>query len=320
MMGVIAVIGLLYESSEWSDYKLAAELAEAGCDVRMIDLAVGDERDWRAEAVAVHEALSCDMLVSRIFASAVFRGHGFVHARMQSLAAGAKRLDIPMINPLRAHFFEIDKRSAVEGLARAGVDVPRVQACGMPCELLPLAGALAPAGKDGGSKALLDAARGLAFPCIIKPNCGGRTTYTAVARTADEARAFLEAAPAIEFIVEDYIEPERGFITRVELVDGVCALVVKRSVVDGGLSAYHLGSHYELYPECPETIRAEAELAGRALSIEFGSFDIIENGGHAYVIDANSVSNVSPDNTETFGGFDLMREYARAIAGKLHDR
>ena len=54
-------------------------------------------------------------------------------------------------------------------------------------------------------------------------------------------------------------------------------------------------------------------LAGRALGIGFGSFDIIENGGRAYVIDANSVSNVSPDNTETFGGFDLMREYAQAI-------
>ena len=26
------MIGLLYESGEWSDYKLASELAEAGCE------------------------------------------------------------------------------------------------------------------------------------------------------------------------------------------------------------------------------------------------------------------------------------------------
>lgn len=285
------MIGLLYESGEWSDYKLAAELAEAGRDVRMIDMA-----HLRADAAA-EAAGSCDALVSRVFASAVFRGHDAAHEAMRLVCETAEARGIPMINPSRAHFFEIDKRRATEELARAGVDVPRVQACGLPSGLDPA---------------------GWSYPCIIKPNCGGRTTFTAVARTAEEARSFLETAPQIIFVVEDYIAPERGFITRVELVDGAVALIVKRSVVKGGLSAYHLGSRYELYPECAEEIRAAAVLAGRALGIGFGSFDIIENGGRAYVIDANSVSNVSPDNTETFGGFDLMREYAQAIAKRGH--
>ena len=284
------MIGLLYESGEWSDYKLA-ELAEAGRDVRMIDMA-----HLRADAAA-EAAGSCDALVSRVFASAVFRGHGAAHEAMRLVCETAEARGIPMINPARAHFFEIDKRRATEELARAGVDVPRVQACGLPSGLDPA---------------------GWSYPCIIKPNCGGRTTFTAVARTAEEARSFLETAPQIVFVVEDFIAPERGFITRVELVGGAVALVVKRSVVKGGLSAYHLGSRYELYPECAEEIRAAAVLAGRALGIGFGSFDIIENGGRAYVIDANSVSNVSPDNTETFGGFDLMREYAQAIAKREH--
>lgn len=305
-----AVIGILYESREWSDYKLAAELAEAGCEVRMIDLALGDARDWRAEAAVAGEALSCDLLVSRVFASAVFRGHGYVHERMANLIPAAEARGIAMVNPPRAHCFEIDKRRAVGELARAGVDVPRVQACGTPAELAALIGVSPEEGVAGGAPAVR-------CPCIIKPNCGGRTTYTAVARTDEEARAFLGDAPDLEFVIEDYIEPERGFITRIELVDGSCALAVKRSVVDGGLSAYHLGSTYELYRDLPASVRATAEMAGRALSIEFGSFDIIEAGGRAFVIDANSVSNVSPDNTSTFGGFDLMREYARAIARRL---
>ena len=308
------VIGLLYESGEWSDYKLAAELAEAGCDVRMIDAAHLDP-DAAAQA-----AVSCDVLVSRVFASAVFRGHGAAHEAMRRVCRIEEERGIPMVNPPRAHFFEIDKRRAVEELARAGVVVPRVQACGTPCELLPLADVPALEEGDGGLDVRPACPLCLAYPCIIKPNCGGRTTHTAVARTAEEVRAFLAAAPAIEFIVEDYIEPERGFITRIELVDGAVALIVKRSVVEGGLSAYHLGSRYELYPECAPEVRAATEEAGRALSIGFGSFDIIENGGRAYVIDANSVSNVSPDSTETFGGFDLMREYARAIARKFERR
>ena len=180
------MIGLLYESGEWSDYKLAAELAEAGCDVRMIDMA-----HLRADAAA-EAAGSCDALVSRVFASAVFRGHDAAHEAMRLVYEAAEARGIPMINPSRAHFFEIDKRRATEELARAGVDVPRVQACGLPSGLDP---------------------SGWSYPCIIKPNCGGRTTFTAVARTAEEARSFLETAPQIIFVVEDYIAPERGFIT-----------------------------------------------------------------------------------------------------------
>lgn len=374
------MIGILYESSEWSDFKLAAELAARGCDVRMIDLALGagarsaeahgdgrgDERapvDVLGDAL-LDVALSCDVLVSRIFASAVFRGHEAAHDRMACLAPAAEARGIVLVNPARAHLFEIDKQRATEALAQAGVDVPRIQTCGRLGELL--------LAVEGG---------GLSYPCIIKPNCGGRTTLTAVARMAAEARAFLEglaaasgvkapaASPAeppaasavacaagstervvplatpaapvglaspfelaplfpiaafaeptpldpasMTFLVEDYLEPERGFVTRVELVDGEVALVVARSVVAGGLSAYHLGSTYELYGDCPQAVRVAALAAGRALGIGFGSFDIIENGGRAYVIDANSVSNVSPDNTETFGGFDLMAAYADAIA------
>lgn len=283
-------VGVLYESSEWSDFKLAAELAERGLSVRMVDCAT------TAPAEAVAAAGSCDALVSRIFASAVFRGHGRAHETMVSVIKAAGECGIPLINPARAHFFEIDKARAVVALAAAGVDVPHVQAVGMPCAL---------------------EAATLSYPCIIKPNCGGRTTYTALTRSEAHARAFLDGLPAFEFVVEDYIVPERGFITRVELVDGRIALVVKRSVVAGGLSAYHLGSTYELYPDCPFAVCDAALRAGRALSIEFGSFDIIEHDGRAYVIDANSVSNVSPDNAATFGGFDLMAAYADAIALRL---
>lgn len=282
------MIGVLYESGEWSDYKLATELAETGCGVRMIDTA------HLGLAAAVEAAGKCDLLVSRVFASAVFRGHGAAHETMREVCRMTEETGIPMVNPARAHFFEIDKRQATMEMAREGIDTPLVLAFGMPGELHP---------SDWD------------YPCIVKPNCGGRTTCTAVARTEAEAVSFLAAAPAIEFIVEDYIEPERGFITRVELIDGACALVVKRSVVAGGLSAYHLGSRYELYPECSEHIRTEAESAGRVLDIGFGSFDIIEHEGRAFVIDANSVSNVSPDNTDMFE-CDLMFEYAQAIARK----
>lgn len=60
------MIGILYESDEWSDWKLAHELeALLGPDsVCMIDMEGADP---------VCQALSCELLVSRVFASSFSR-------------------------------------------------------------------------------------------------------------------------------------------------------------------------------------------------------------------------------------------------------
>ena len=281
------MIGVLYESDEWSDRKLAAEIEAFGAPVRLVNM-----EDEAAEV----QALTCEMLVSRVFASARFRGHMASLERMPRVIRAAEERGIPLVNPGRAHFFEIDKRLATETLAEAGLVTPAVHACGTPADLDPQA---------------------LSYPCVIKPNCGGRTTCTAIARTAEEARAFLAEAPAIEFIAEEYVEPAHGFLTRVEVVDGACALVVKRSVASNGLSAYRFGSTYASYPDVPRAVADAAERASAALSIELGSFDVIEGGRGPCIIDANSVSNVSEDCTELLG-LDLMRAHAEAIARRWH--
>lgn len=277
------MLGVLYESDEWSDHKLAAELTACGVPARLLNM-----EDPATEAVT----LTCEMLVSRVFASAQFRGHTASLARMPHLIAEADEHSIPLVNPGAAHFFEVDKRLATETLAKAGLITPAIYACGMPDTLDPAA---------------------LSYPCIIKPNCGGRTTCTTIAHSEAEARAFLAETPAITFIVEDYVEPVRGFLTRIEVVDGACALVVKRSIATNGLSAYRFGSTYALYPDCDHTITEAVERAAAVLSIELGSFDVIESDRGPCLIDANSVSNVSPDCTDLFQ-FDLMRAHAEAIA------
>lgn len=277
------MIGVLYESNEWSDHKLAAELEGCGAPVRLLDM-----EDPASEAAA----LACEMLVSRVFASAQFRGHTTSLERMARLVSVAEERGIPLVNPGRAHFFEINKRLATETLAAAGLVTPAIYACGPTAALDPEA---------------------LAYPSVIKPNCGGRTTCTTIARNAHEARAFLAEAPTIELIAEEYVEPTHGFLTRIEVVDGTCALIVKRSIAANGLSAYRFGSTYAAYPDVPRTVTDAAEHAAAILSIEFGSFDIIECDRGPCIIDANSVSNVSEDCTELLG-IDLMRAHAEAIA------
>lgn len=294
-MAQLSRIGVLYESDEWSDHKLAAELVTALADacgdgaptVEMIDMTRGD---------CVERALGCDMLVSRVFASARFRGHDAALAHMERLVGEAEARGIPMVNEGRAHRYEASKVAATRRLAEAGIATPVIIAFGMP---------------EG-----LDASA-FAYPCIIKPDCGGRSTHTLLAHDEDEAKCFLAQAPAMSFVVQEYVEPEFGYVTRIEVVDDELPLIAKRSIGDGDLSSYHAGSTYELYPDCPDAVRQAALRAAAVLGIGFGSFDVIETRRGAYFIDANSVSNVSEDCTELFG-FDLMRAHARGMARRYY--
>ena len=53
------MLGLLYESDEWSDHKLAAELEALGVPVRLLDM---------EDAASEQAALGCEMLVGRVSA------------------------------------------------------------------------------------------------------------------------------------------------------------------------------------------------------------------------------------------------------------
>ena len=88
------VIGILYESDEWSDWKLGRELEAALAENALAEAVPAEassqtatresdaaDNSWRharminmEDAGAVEQARSCAMLVSRVFASAAFRG------------------------------------------------------------------------------------------------------------------------------------------------------------------------------------------------------------------------------------------------------
>lgn len=306
------MIGILYESDEWSDWKLGRELeaalaedapaeavpAEANSQTVARESGAVDD-SWRhvrminmEDAGAVQQALACDMLVSRVFASAAFRGHEQAHRAMEEIIAQADAAGIPLINPGRAHHFEIDKRLATETLRAAGIAAPAIIAWGTPAELAKTSASLGDSHTVAPDQQPQPGLDEWPYPCIIKPNCGGRTTHTAVLHSPADARAFLGAAPDLAFIVEPYIEAAGGFLTRIEVVNGRIALVVKRSVAASGLSSYHEGSTYELYPNCPAAVTDAVLEAARILDIQFGSFDVIEAAEGNVIIDANSVSNV----------------------------
>lgn len=286
----IRKLGLLYESDEWSDWHLKEALEQCGFAVEMVHL---------ADADAPARALSCDVLVNRVFASAYKRGNEACVLRLKELLPQVEAAHIPMVNPPRAFGFETSKVAASEAAAQAGVCVPTIQAAG-PAEKL-------------AQLACTDAAH-LRFPAIFKPDCGGRGADTVIVHSAGElARAAAGLPSEQHMLVQDYVEPARGFIDRVEIVDGKPVLVFKRSIGEDGLSGYHHGSTYEHYRGAPQKLLDDCRTAARALDFIVGSFDVIESGGDFYFIDFNSVSNVSEDCTELYG-MDLMLEHARCIA------
>lgn len=287
-MGII----LLYESEEWSTYTLQGRIQEQGIPCQMVCMENG---------IPWEQFSNCDLVVSRVFASAQFRGHERSLRRMPELIAYFREKQIPMLNPYQAHFYEVSKELSTRVLREHGLPVPKVY------------GTFQKRAGTGLEDVLNVLTAGIQYPCIIKPNCGGRTTCTYIIHNGKELEDAVLQIPDIEMIVEEYIEPVHGFFTRIEVIGGECRLIVKRSVTENGLSAYHLGSKYQDYPDCSQQIRETAIEAMRILDIRFGSLDIIEEGSHFAIIDVNAVSNASEDNTEMFH-FDLMKETAQYIA------
>ena len=264
-------IGILYESKEWSTYALRGHIEEMGVPARLFDM---------QEEAYKEELLSCRLIVNRVFASAVFRGHQKALGRMPAVIKLLEVNKVPMINPAEAHYYEISKTRTKQKLKASGFPVPKLYDANSP-----------------------------EYPCIVKPDCGGRTSYTFIVNNPRELKESLKNSPGIIFIAEEYIRPEYGYITRIEVIDGTVKLALKRSVTEGGLSAYHLGSEYEFHEDLSPEIQDAAVRAMDCLTIEAGSMDIIENETGYYIIDVNSVSNASEDNTEMFH-FDLMKETA----------
>ena len=294
-------IKLLYESEEWSTYALQNRIQEQGIACQLVCM---------EEQIQYEQFLDCDLVVDRVFASAQFRGHERSLRQMPELISYLKEKQIPMLNPYQAHFYEVSKELSAQVLSANGLPTPEVY------------GTFHKRNRAGLEDAFPVLAKGVKYPCVVKPNCGGRTTYTYIIQNEEELKDKLLQVPNIEMIVEEYIEPVYGFLTRIELIGGECRLIVKRSVIENGLSAYHLGSEYQDYSDCSLQIQEAAAKAMRILDIRFGSLDIIESKFGFSIIDVNAVSNVSEDNTEMFH-FDLMKETAQYIAqqyGKIKNK
>lgn len=281
-------IGILYESEEWSTYALWDRIEAMGIPAKLICM---------EKEVSFSDLEDCELILNRVFASSQFRGHQKSLEQTPRILKELEERKVPVINPGISHRYETDKAFTAKVLEQHGIPVPEIYGIV----------------RKGG-----EAERKVSYPCVLKPNCGGRTTYTYILNNEREYSEALCEIPDIEMLAEEYIEPVYGYLTRIEVIGGECRLILKRSVAENGLSAYHLGSAYQFYPECSEEIKRTAVRAMEILKIETGSMDVIETEHGFYIIDVNAVSNASEDNTETFQ-FDLVLETAKYAVKKYKE-
>ena len=282
-------IGILYESKEWSSYTLEKKINDMGVEAKLVDMQ-GD--------VDESELLTYELIVNRMPGSAGFRGHQKALDRMPGVIDLLKKNGVPMLNTYDAYFYETSKERSTKTLESLGFSVPKVYGVFPPARMTENAD--------------------IEYPCIVKPDCGGRTNCTYIVRNYQDLRASMKTAPDIPFIAEEYIYPEYGYLTRIEVIGGVCRSILKRSVAENGLSAYRMGSTYAEYPDVADKIKTAAVKVMELLQIEMGSMDVVENQSGFYFIDINAVSNASEESVKATG-FDLITETADYVVKKYKE-
>jgi len=191
-------IHVLHENAEWV-VPLEAALCEQGLPYEL----------WFLDEGTVDLAAPPPegVFYNRMSASSHTRGHRFAPELTHVVLNWLERSGRRVVNSSRALYLEISKVAQYAALERAGIPVPRT---------------IAAVGRDK----VLDAARRLdQATFILKPNRGGKGLGVQLYPSIDALAAFLdapgEAAPIDGvWLVQEYVQPERPFITRCEFIGG----------------------------------------------------------------------------------------------------
>ncbi|MBI4538105.1 MAG: hypothetical protein HY704_01175 [Gemmatimonadetes bacterium] len=295
-------LAIYYEHPEWFR-PLFAELDRRGVPYERIHAAA-----HTYEVGNGHPPYA--LLFNRMSPSAYLRGHG--HAILYTLQylAYLEALGIRVVNGYRAFQTEISKASQLSLLASLGLPYPRARVIHHPREAL-------------------DAAQGLRFPVVVKPNIGGSG---AGVRRFDEPEA-LAAAAGGELdlgldhtgLVQEFIPAEGAHIVRVEVLGGrflyairvyppedsfnlcpadACTPVPGDTLV-GASCVTELGNRgfvVENY-RAPEPIARQVEAILQAAGIEVGGVEYVVDArdGQLYYYDINALSNFVADAPRVVG-------------------
>lgn len=317
-------LAIYYEHPDWFR-PLFAELDRRGTPYVRLD--AGGHRFDPGETESPYS-----VVVNRMSPSAYLRGRGHAIFYTSQYLAHLERQGVRVINGAAAWRTEISKAYQLSLLEQLGLPYPRARVI-----------------NDDAVAA--DAAEGLRFPVVVKPNIGGSGAGI-VRYDTPEALADAAAGGALDLgiddtgLVQEFIPPDSGRIVRVEVLDGrflyairvyttgesfnLCPADVCQSVDGAELEraacpadAPKNGLRVEGYEPPPEIV-SQVERIAKAGGIEVGGIEytIDERDGRLHYYDVNALSNFVADAPRVVG-FDpfarmadwLDAELARATKG-----
>ena len=210
-------IGILYESVEWSNLHLCELLNGAGVESELINL--------ETEPISLERIFKHKLVVNRLFPSAPLRGYQKAFQLAGNILQLINDHQIPMINSYQAYAYDWSKMRSDQALTKAGIPIPQCYA--------------------NFSAAAEFSAINLRYPCVLKPDCGGRSLFTYILHNQKEFEEKLRKLPRMPFVIQDYIKPVKDYIARIEIVGENIMSIMKRYVGADAISSYHAGSVFK---------------------------------------------------------------------------
>ena len=255
-------LSILYESREWSNLYLRDRLRSLGLDVRFLH--------FEDPALLPEHLAQTSLVVNRLYPSALQRGHERTHYQGVEFVRRLHEQGVPLLNSWTAMRHDFSKARTAATLTHHGIPTPKVY-----CR--------------SGDRASCQ----LQYPLIVKPDCGGRASWTHVIRSERELTSLLPHLPPIDFIFQAYIESVQPWTLRVEVIGDKIFSILRRSIDGSGLSGLHLGSTYEEIPDLDPALAALIHRALRALDVRMGGVDVVLGADGPYLIDINATPNYS---------------------------
>jgi hypothetical protein len=303
----MSTIGVLYEHPEWFK-PLFAELDRRGLGYERIDagrllFAPGPERRF-------------SLVFNRMSPSAYLRGAGHaIFATRHYLATLALHC-VPTVNGFDAFSLETSKAAQLALVASLGLRAPRTRIINR-VDLAP------------------EAAAGLRFPVLVKPNVGGSGAGIRRFEAPEELRAATERGEVDlgldhTGLVQEALPPAGGHIVRVEVLDGrflyairiyprteagfnLCPADICQAPADAEkpsaaaaqtcpVEAPKLGLRIESYRP-PDHVIQEVLSIARAGRLDLGGIEYLvdERDGQVYYYDVNALSNFVTDAPKLVG-------------------
>lgn len=301
-------IGILYEHPEWFK-PLFAELDRRGLPYEKLDATrLAFDPDDREPAYS--------LLVNRMSPSAWTRGNERAIFQTLHYLAHLDRIGQPVLNGLRAYELELSKAGQMSLLAELGVAHPRTRVVSDPA-------------------GVTEAAAGLEFPVLVKPNIGGSGAgIRAFASPAELSEAQFDSGLDGTLLVQEQLPAAGDSIIRVEILGGELLYAIRILLLPGSFNLCPAdycelpgvadgvsgrGLPIEAFDPPPAAVE-DAKRIVAAAGMDLGGVEYLVDArtGRATFYDVNALSNFVADapNLLGFDPFvnfvDLIEERATA--------